>query len=69
MKTRTDDERLLSALAMRACGHSSPIIAARLGYPSSEAVRTATIRVMRADRDESGEDQRVVMQGYPWSRA
>ena len=67
--TRADDERLLAALAMRACGHTTPVIAARLDYPRSGAVRTETGRVMRDDLAMSGEPARVVMQGYPWSRA
>lgn len=64
---RADDELVLAMLAARSSGESSPSIARRLGV-SPERVRTATDRVVRADRNESGESANAVMPHYNWIR-
>ena len=66
-KTRTDDERTLTMLAMRCNGTASIRIAADFGI-HPRTVCEHTLKVMRADLKESGERKSDVLRGYPIMR-
>lgn len=61
--TRNTDDLVLRLIEMRASGKSSYEVARHFGL-TSEFVRTATYRVMKADLDKSGESQSAVLAHY-----
>jgi len=60
---RASDELTLRIIKLRCDGYTPAMIGRRIGR-SQQYVSTATVRVCRADRQESGEPRDAVMAAY-----